>query len=149
MRYGRRLGLGIVAVAMGAGLLPGAALAAPPPNDNRADAQQVALPSTTDGTTVESTQEPNESSGCSSTRGSVWYRVTTDRAGRVIVGLAANGDLDAVVDVYRVRRSQLASVVCDTTDENGRASFSFPVGENETYLIRVAPLFNSVDDTFR
>jgi hypothetical protein len=149
MRYGARLYLGIVATVAGVCLLPAAALAAPPPNDNRADAQPVALPSTTDGTTVESTQEPNEPSGCSSTRGSVWYRVTPDSDGRVIVGLAANGDLDAVVDVYRVRRSQLSSVSCDTTDENGRASFAFPVGADETYLIRVAPLFNSVDDSFR
>ena len=149
MRYRARLSLGTVATAIGIGLLPAAALAAPPPNDNRADAQQVALPSTTDGTTVEATQEANEPSGCSSPRGTVWYRVTPDRAGRVIVGLAANGDLDAVVDVYRVRRSQLTTVNCDTTDENGRASLSFPVDEDETYLIRVAPVFNSVDDSFR
>jgi hypothetical protein len=144
-----RLGLGILSAIACVGVVPAGAAAAPPPNDNRADAQVVALPSATDGTTVEATTEMNEPGGCSGTRGTVWYRVAPDRAGRVIVGLTANGDLDAVVDVYRVRRSQLANVGCDTTDENGRASLSFPVAQGETYLIRVAPIFNSVDDTFR
>ena len=149
MRSGARVLLGIAVTAAGAGLLPQAAIAAPPPNDNRAQAQVVALPSTTDGTTVEATQEPNEPAGCSGVRGTVWYRVAPDRDGRVIADLTANGDLDAVVDVYRVRRSQLTAVNCDTTDENGRASLSFPVRSGETYLIRIAPVFNSVDDTFR
>ena len=85
--------LGIVAMVIGMGLLPAAASAAPPPNDHRADAQTVALPSTTDGTTVEATQEANEPSGCSGTRGTVWYRVTPGRDGRVIVGLTATAIL--------------------------------------------------------
>jgi hypothetical protein len=148
-----RLGLVIALLAGTIGALaPATALAAPPPNDDRQDAQAVAsLPATADGTTVEATREETEpASGCvSAERGTVWYRVTPGRAGRVILGMAANGDLDAVVDVYRVRRSQLLPVTCVLTDEEGRAELDFPVGEDDVFLIRVAPLANSVDDSFR
>src|SRR4051812_27633624 len=138
----------LVLAALGAAAGP--ALAAPPPNDNRADALVSSMPATLDGTTVEATREANEpSSECASDGGSVWYRVTAPRAGRIIVGFAANGDLDAVVDVYRVRRSQLASVTCDTSDEKGKAQLDFGVAEKDVYLIRVAQLSNSVSDTFR
>jgi hypothetical protein len=51
----------LVLAALGAAAGP--ALAAPPPNDNRADAQVVSsMPATLDGTTVEATREANEPS---------------------------------------------------------------------------------------
>jgi hypothetical protein len=133
-----------------AALLPATALAAPPPNDNRANAQVIDIPTVVDGTTVEATREDAEPpSGCAGEDGTVWYRVSTGDRGRVIVDLNAAGDLDAVVDVYRARRSQLQNVSCDVTDENGRLRLAFPTAGGETFLIRVAPLFNSVQDSFR
>src|SRR4051812_34661417 len=90
----------LAAVAVGAP----AALAAPPSNDDRANAQDVDVPSSTDGTTAEATQEEDENASCLSDAGSVWYRLKPKK-GRVIAQLAANGDLDATVEVYRVQRS--------------------------------------------
>jgi hypothetical protein len=146
-----RLGLTIALLSGAvAAALPAAALAAPPSNDNRANAQVISLPANVDGTTVEATREANETeSGCTTEGGTVWYRVNADQAGRVIVGLNANGDLDAVVDVFRARRSQLDFTDCEVTDDDGRAQLDFEVERGEVYLIRVAPLENSVQDTFR
>jgi hypothetical protein len=137
-------------IAFAAVAFPAAALAAPPPNDNRANAQSITIPGTADGTTVEATREENEPfAACSSDNRSVWYRVTTANPGRVILDLAAAGDLDAGVDVYRVRRSQLDRINCAPTDDRGRARLDFPTAGGERFLIRVAPQANSVDDTFR
>src|SRR4051812_14411937 len=97
----RRMVCGLIAAMAIAATGAASASAAPPANDNRADAQDVAIPSTVDGTTVESTQEPEErGSSCAADAGSVWYRVKPKK-GRVIVQLQANGALDATMDVYR------------------------------------------------
>jgi hypothetical protein len=147
-----RSGLGTIAAILAAAMGgPAAAQAAPPPNDNRADAQVVSpLPATVDGTTVESTREADEpASQCATEGGTVWYRVTPGRDGRLIADLTANGDLDAVIDVYRVRRSQIVPQTCAVTDEDGKASIEASVAEGQTYLVRVSRLANSVEDTFR
>jgi hypothetical protein len=134
-----------------AALFPASALAAAPPNDNRADARDVQVPSTTDGTTVEATKEDDElASSCGENDTSVWYRVQPKQKGRVIVSLAANGDLDAVVDVYRVQRSQLGLVSCATTNSKGKGELAFRVSKaNDTFLIRVSQQMNSASDTFQ
>jgi hypothetical protein len=149
MRIGVRLGTLAVVIAL-LGVLAPAALAAPPPNDNRGNAQPVnSLPATLSGNTMEATREANEPEGdCADEGGSVWYRVPVQRDGRVIVGLNANGDLDAAVDVYRVQRSQLFNVNCDRTDAKGRAALDFAVKKGDVYLVRVAQLSNSVPDSF-
>lgn len=125
------------------------ASAAPPANDNRGDAQDVAIPSTVDGTTVDATQEPEERvSSCVQDAGSVWYRVKPKK-GRVIVQLQANGALDAVVDVYRVQRSQLLFQTCRATDAKGKAALAFRTRkDDQTFLIRVAQQAESASDTF-
>jgi hypothetical protein len=125
------------------------AQAAPPPNDDRGDAQQLEIPSKVSGTTAESTREDAEqSSFCGQDGGSVWYRVTPRQKGRVVVSLSANGDLDALVDVYRVQRSQLSQVTCERTDRDGRASLAFRTRAGETYLVRVSQLVGSASGTF-
>jgi ribosomal protein S27E len=131
--------------------VPAAAHAAPPPNDNRGDAQAISrVPATVDGTTVDSTHEDNEpGSACGQADGSVWYRVTPAEKGRVILSMQANGALDAVVDVYRVTRSQLSEVSCELTDKNGQATLAIPTGGKATFLIRVSQLVGSASDTFR
>jgi hypothetical protein len=144
--------LAALAVAAATTLLPATALAAPPPNDNRANAQAIpSLPATVDGTTVESTREENEpGSSCAADDGTVWYRIDTPSERRgVTVDLAANGNLDAVVDVFRLRRSRLTSVNCAVTDDNGRANLDFLSTGDQTFLIRVAPLADSPQDSFR
>jgi hypothetical protein len=128
-----------------------AAAPAAPPNDARVDAQVLnSLPASVDGTTVGATIDTNEpASNCTGPQtASVWYSVTPATKERIAVSLAANGDLDATVDVYLAQRSQLQDVTCNGTDAQGMAATSFTAAAGMTYLIRVAPLGNSIAGTF-
>jgi hypothetical protein len=147
-----RRGLSCAIACAAIGVFPTAqALAAPPSNDNRANAQDVSVPSTTDGTTVEATREEDElRSNCATEDTSVWYRVQPQKKGRVIVSLAANGDLDAIVDVYRVQRSQLSFAGCAVTNSKGKTELAFGVAKaGDTFLIRVSQQMGSASDTFQ
>jgi len=135
-----------------AAVFPASALAAPPPNDNRADAQEIAkVPATVDGTTAESTLEEEEPTpGCGGeAQGSVWYQVKPGQKGRVIASLTANGALDALVDVYRLQRSQLTLLSCSVTNTKGKSELAFRVAATGTYLIRVSQRTGSAADTFQ
>ena len=141
----------IVVVLAAAGLLmPATAVAAPPGNDNRASAQTLSsLPASVRGTTVDATLEENEPFSCQGqTGGSVWYELPAAAQRNLVLELDAAGDLDAVVDVYRRERSQVTSVTCEQTNRRGRATLDFRQAKNVSYLIRVAPLVNSVTDSF-
>jgi hypothetical protein len=132
-------------------LLAPAAQAAPPPNDDRADAQPVgSLPASIRGTTVEATPEAGEPFSCAGTPGaSVWYQLSAaSRPRSIVLDLAAAGDLDAVIDVFRRDRSQLAAVRCEQTGRRGQATMEFTATRGATYLIRVAPRPNSAQDAF-
>jgi hypothetical protein len=125
------------------------ALADPPNNDNRADARAVSVPSTVSGTTSESTLERNDpGSGCTSVEGTVWYSLDPGTTGRVAIELAARGDLEAVIDVYRRDRSRLDTVGCDITNRRGDASVVFTADKDQTYLIRVGEEFDSESGDF-
>jgi hypothetical protein len=134
-----------------AAILPASALAAPPPNDDRADATAIAaLPSTQSGTTAEATREPVESrSPCFCDGGSVWYRYVAATDGRLILTLTAAGDLDATLDAYLQQRSQLSREDSDVTDAQGRASVTVRVKAGQAYLVRVAQRVGSVAGTFK
>ena len=131
--------------------VPAAALAAPPPNDARANATAIAtLPSIQNGTTAEATTEPLEpASECRCNGGSVWYRYVAAADGRLIVTLTAAGDLDATLDAFLQQRSQLTGEDSDVTDPRGKASVSVPVKAGRAYLVRVAQRLGSVAGTFR
>lgn len=132
--------------------LPAAvALAAPPANDDRADATTInRLPAGISGSTEEATRESTDpfSSCIGGDAGSVWYRINSDEEQTIVLNLQADGDLDVVVDAYRVQRSRLTSVGCDSTDEKGHASVDFDAEKDTSYLIRVAQLSSSVAGTF-
>ena len=99
--------------------LPFTAAAAPPANDNRDNAQPITLPANVTGTTVDSTRENLEPGEiCQSGAGSVWYSLTATSSGRVAFTLQAQGKLDAGVEVFRVRRSQLDELDCDQTNDS-------------------------------
>jgi hypothetical protein len=131
--------------------LPAPALAAPPPNDQRAAAQPLALPAGVTGTTRDSTLEADEPPSCSDLRGSVWYAIQPAAGRRIVARLAASGDLDAVVDVFQRTRSQLTPVECDIGNKRGQAEVSFrtPSKEPASYVIRVGQRANSVPGSFR
>jgi hypothetical protein len=124
----------------------------PPPNDDRANASDLGtLPASVTGTTAGATVEPNEpGSDCTQPGPSVWYRFTTDaKPSRLAVELNANGDLDAVVDLFIRQRSQNVPVSCDITDKNGDAALSLNPAASTTYLVRVAERNNSVSGSFQ
>jgi hypothetical protein len=131
------------------GLLAPAAQAAPPPNDGRAGAQALTVPSTVRGTTVDATTEEGEpSSGCAASSHSVWYSIAPSAARDLVIELDAAGDLDAVVEVYRRTRSQLAPVTCGQTDRRGRLTLDFSQARNADLLVKVGQRDNSSSDAF-
>lgn len=132
------------------GLLPPAAAAAPPANDARAAAQDVpSLPALVRGTTVDATLEDDEPlPSCGETKGSVWYAFTAARSREVLLALDAAGDMDATVELFERSRSQLTSLTCSRTNRRGEATLDVDATAGTSYLVRVAPLANSVEDTF-
>ncbi len=137
----------IAAAAAGIAAIP--ALAAPPNNDDRANARPVSVPATVNGTTRESTLESNDpGGGCGSVEGTVWYSLDPATTGRVAIELAARGDLEAVIEVYRRDRSQLDRLDCDSTNRRGDASVVFSADKDQRYLIRVGEQFNSESGDF-
>lgn len=152
----RRSWSSIAAVAVLSGLLALSAAPAgaqdPPANDDRADARSLpALPASIEGTTVESTVEDQEPGlSCAGTPlGTVWYEITAPAKARIVVRLAAQGKLDAVLDVYSRNRSQIAPMSCDMTDSDGVAAVSINADGKSSYLIRVSQRANSAAGGFR
>jgi len=141
--------IGALVLALG-GAAP--ALAAPPANDDRADARDLGrLPARMTGTTVGATIERDGAEpgvACADGRESVWYRVSETTTKRIVVNLSARGDLDAAVDVFRSERSRVSPIDCDVVDRRGQASLSFSAGKGEDYLIRVSQLRASKPGTF-
>lgn len=137
--------LALAAAALG---LPATASAAPPPNDARTAPRVLTPPASVTGTTQDSTLETDEPGGCQALKGSVYYELTPADAGRFVVRFAAQGDLDATVEVFRRTRSQLASVGCESSDEDGRAELTFRAEKGARYLVRVGQRDNSVPGTF-
>jgi hypothetical protein len=126
------------------------AWAAPPPNDNRADAISVDPPRELKGTLVDATLESGtDSSNCAGTDASVWYRFVAPKRGAIIIQLDAAGEMDATIDLYRQNRSKYQYVECDETDSKGVATIDNESLEpGGTYAIRVGKEFGSVAESF-
>ena len=126
------------------------AWAAPPPNDNRADAITVDPPRQVQGTLVDATLESGtDSSYCGGTDASVWYRFVAPKRGAIIVQLDAAGEMDATIDLFRQTRSKYQDVDCDETDSKGVATIDNESLEpGGTYAIRVGKEYGSAADTF-
>ena len=144
-----RLGMCTGLVVALAYLMPGAAFAAPPPNDQRSSAQAIVLPASVAGTTTDSTLEPDEPPGCAPLRGSVYYELQAPRRDRIVVRLNAAGALDGTVDVFRRTRSQLEPLGCESTDRRGEAALEFRSVQGAIYVIRVGQRANSQAGSFR
>ena len=125
------------------------AQAAPPANDARTAAQSLTVPANVQGTTAQATREEDELPGCAPSRGSVWYDFSVPGPRQILVALDAAGDMDASVEVFSRSRSQLQSLGCVTTDNRGEATLDLDAQGGTSYMIRVAPLENSVEDRFR
>ena len=150
--HARTRSLAVLVVAVLAAPLLGAspAAAAAPANDARASATDIGtLPVTINGTTVEATVEADEpASGCSSTKSSVWYRFTPTKAARSCSRWTRPATWTPRWTVFTRVRSQLSNVGCATTNRRGEATLDVDVNAGTEYLVRVAPLANSVADKF-
>jgi len=140
----------VVCCAAAVAVLAPPALAAPPPNDARTAPRELGrLPALVRGTTVEATLDEDEpGSGCAQIKDSVWFSFTAPSSRELLVALDANGDLDATLDVFSRQRSQLTPLGCQMTDRRGQATIDADATSGSAYLVRVAALANSVDDTF-
>jgi hypothetical protein len=141
----------VLIVLAAAAWLPASASAAPPANDARAAAQPLrSLPASVRGTTVEATLEKVElASTCRTTKNSVWYTFTADTGRAILIALDAEGDLDAVVDVFERQRSQVTPLDCRPTNQRGAATVEIDATRGTSYYVRVGAVENSADDRFR
>ncbi|CUR54385.1 exported hypothetical protein [metagenome] len=131
--------------------VPSPSWAAPPPNDNRADATVMVPSQSVTGTLVEATLELTaDSSFCAGTDASVWYRFTAPASGAIVIQVDAAGDLDATVDLFRQVRSTLTFRDCRSTDAQGLATIDDDgLTPGATYALRIGRRTGSVADSFR
>jgi hypothetical protein len=116
------------------------ALAAPPPNDNRADAQLLpSFPASIHGTTVDATLErlDPQVSKCGRIDGTVWYRIDAAPDGTIVATVQASGSFAPVVRIYRRNPSNIAEVSCGTAKAGGKAVASVAAVRGAGYLILV------------
>jgi hypothetical protein len=120
--------------------IPTAARAAPPPNDNRADAQLLpTFPSVAHGTTVDATVErlDPQVSKCGRVDATVWYRIESAPDGTIVASVQASGPLAPVVHIYRRNPSNIAEVACGTANAGGKAVAAVAAVRGAGYLILV------------
>ncbi len=147
---GRCVSLLALLFAVAFAVLAAPASAAPPPNDARTAAQAVGgLPVRVTGTTVDATLEPDEPvSACGPIKNSVWFSFSVSSTRELLVALDAAGDMDAAVELFVRERSQLTPLSCQRTNRRGEATIDADATAGTAYVVRVAPLSNSVADRF-
>ena len=126
--------------ALAALALAAPALGAPPPNDNRADAQLLpSFPASTHGTTVDATVErlDPQVSKCGRIEATVWYRIEAAPDGTIVATVQASGPLAPVVRIYRRNPSNIAEVSCGTAAAGGKVVTSVAAVRGAGYLILV------------
>lgn len=127
-----------------------AAAAAPPPNDNRADAQLLAsFPASATGTTIEATVErlDPQVSDCGQIEATVWYRIDLAPDGRIVVTVSGHPGFAPVVRLYR-RGNQLTEVDCGSAGDGGTVVTSFQTTRGAGYFILVGHRPGAADGSF-
>jgi hypothetical protein len=113
---------------------------APPPNDNRADAQLLpSFPASAHGTTVDATVErlDPQVSKCGRVDATVWYRIESAPDGTIVASVQGSGALAPVVHIYRRNPSNISEVACGTATAGGKAVASVAAVRGAGYLILV------------
>jgi hypothetical protein len=127
------------------------ALAAPPPNDNRTDAQPLpTFPASARGTTGEATLErlDPQVSRCGRIDATVWYRIDAAPDGTIVATTQAAGQLAPVVRIYRRHPSRIEEVACGTATAGGRVVTSVAAVRGAGYLILVGRRAGAADGEF-
>ena len=131
--------------------LPGTALAAPPANDNRADAEAIpTFPHTLSATTAEATVErlDPQVSRCGSVASTVWYRIDTAPDGLIGVTIKGGAGVAPVLRIYRRGGSAIQEVDCASAGPGGTASATLDPVRGSNYLVLVGRRPTSADGSF-
>src|SRR5688572_15345892 len=139
-----------VAVAAVLVLAP-SAFAAPPPNDNRANAQVIpTFPFDVHGTLVEATVErlDPQVSECGSIASTVWYRIEVAPDGIVTASVRAAAGVAPVLRLYRIGRSAISEVDCGVAPAGGTATASVETVRGANYFVLVGRRPASADGEF-
>ena len=130
---------------------PGTALAAPPANDNRADAVPIpAFPHTAAGTTAEATVErlDPQVSRCGRIESTVWYRLDTAPDGLIGITVKGGAGVAPVLRIYRRAASTIQEVDCASAGPGGTASASLEAVRGSNYLVLVGRRPGTADGSF-
>ena len=137
----------VVALASGALLVPARANAAPPANDDFANAAVIdpsALPFSESMTIDDATLEAGEPSGCSSVGKSVWYGITATASGVIRVDVGNSSFYDRFLNVYRQDGTGLAGLTaigCASPYYNNQSAVTFNVQAGNTYYLQAGGFF--------
>jgi len=145
----RVLTAAVVAAAVLA-LAPSAS-AAPPANDNRANAQVIpTFPFDVHGTLAEATVErlDPQVSECGSIASTVWYRIEVAPDGIVTATARAGAGLAPVVRLYRIGRSAISEVDCGVAPAGGTATATVETVRGANYFVLVGRRPTSADAEF-
>lgn len=137
-------------------VVPGTAAAAPPANDDFANARIVDpadLPFTDVVSNVEATTEVDEPTfSCTSSARSVWYAITPTTAGLYRASMAGSSFFDVMLRVYRGDGTGfpgLSFIGCASPFWNGQNELTFTVDAGETYYVQASVVFGSGDSRLR
>jgi hypothetical protein len=132
-------------------LAAGPAEAAPPPNDNRADAVLLPdFPANIHGTTAEATVErlDPQVSRCGRIESTVWHRVEAAPDGTIVATAQAAAGFAPVVRIYRRGSSSIQELDCATANAGGKAVVSVQAVRGAGYLILVGRRPGTADGEF-
>ncbi|HEU6445031.1 MAG TPA: hypothetical protein VFL61_08250 [Gaiellaceae bacterium] len=141
----------ILLTLLGALVLAPSALAAPPPNDNRADSILLPdFPATVHGTTAEATVErlDPQVSRCGRIEGTVWYRIEAAPDGTIVSTVQAAAGFTPVLRIYRRGASSIQELDCATVNAGGKAVVSVQAVRGAGYLILVGRRPGTADGEF-
>ena len=131
--------------------LPSTASAAPPVNDNRADAAPLeTFPLVLTATTAEATVErlDPQVSECGRVESTLWYRIDTAPDGRIAVTVKGTPGFAPVVRIYRKTRSAIQEADCGSAPAGGSATASIEATRGSNYLVLVGRKPNTADGQF-
>ena len=131
-------------------LIPAAAVAAPPANDDRANAAVIpSFPAAIDGTTVDATVErlDPQVSQCGGVESTLWYRINQAPDGTIVLGVQGAG-LAPVLRVYPGSAS-LKELVCSSAKAGAKAQVAFATNRGASYLVLVGKRPGTADAAFR
>jgi hypothetical protein len=144
-------GIAVLGALLAAFAFPGQAVAAPPPNDNRADSVLLPdFPSNVHGTTAEATVErlDPQVSRCGRIESTVWYRVEAAPDGTIVATAQAAAGFSPVLRIYRRGSSSIQELDCATATAGGKAVVSVQAVRGAGYLILVGRRPGTADGDF-